>query len=223
MVLVLGASWTDAFNSTNREALDFPARTRIIFVAPVCSTLEYAYLTIISLLKWQNVIFRLPHRFIYSIFDKAWSVNFLNFLLLVHCQSQIKAFSYFPYNNNECAEDFKSNNVVQLGHFQSAKNETTQFVTDNNRFETDYFQSYLNVDPFYPSKLPFRMPVCSVKVRATKWPPFVIDPDDNIEHGFEIDFLKIVERVTRSQMKWQVTKPLLPDMFSAMQVNQRSF
>lgn len=49
--------------------------------------------------------------------------------------------------------------------------------------------------------------MCSLKARTTKWPPFVIDPEDKVEHGFEIDFLKIVEKVSNTNIECNVTEP----------------
>lgn len=132
-------------------------------------------------------------------------MRLINFVLLVHCDERIDAYSYFPYLNKACATQFLVESIVRLGHWNTFIDHQLRFESNYAHTKASHFQRFYNVAPFFPAKLPFRLNSCPLNLTATQWPPFIIDRNNRNEAGFEVDFILAVEQATGSQLHWTTT------------------
>lgn len=126
-----------------------------------------------------------------------WTHYILNLVLLQQCNQIIQVFSYFPYENNKCAI-FDKSNIYQIGYFNNRNQYKTVHIVEPRK----HFSNRFNRLPYFPGKVPRDLNECAIKILASVWPPFVIDPKDKNNAGFEIDFVYNVMEQMNLNVTW---------------------
>ncbi|RZB66677.1 uncharacterized protein BDFB_005853 [Asbolus verrucosus] len=128
-----------------------------------------------------------------EILKKLWEVHAVNSVVLFSDpfdNALFHAYTWFPYEGGDCGNNFDK--IVLIDSCTLGK--STEFVN------------------WYPNKIPDKLNDCTIRVRMTKWPPYIINVPNgswsnsiNLHHnrGFEVSILDMIDAAINVNMFYQ--------------------